>query len=470
MMANKALAAFYYPEGIAVIGASRNPGKAGYQVVKNLTQGSYNGPVYPVNPAVGDVLGHKCYPSLGSIEGRVSLIIITTPADQVVDIFREAARRGDVRAAIVVSAGFSETKDPAKIAMEKEFLALAGQAGIRILGPNCTGVINTANGLDTTIEPTVAQTRGGISIYSQSGAMGGSILLFMEDQPVPLGFNKWTHSGNTCDLDVIDVLEYYGADPGTETILLYTEAINKGRQFMELARQIAPRKTILVLKVGRTELGVKAAYSHTGALAGSNQVYEAAFRKCGVLRMLNLEEMVDTAKALAMQPLPRGNRICILTEAGGPGTIAMDELGTSPLVTLAEISPAGQQRLHGVVPPISIVCQPQGYIDITAAAMEEHHARALQCVLEEDGVDGVILLSVPPTYLKPESLAGAIIEAVRGYNKPVLTCLLAGQWVREARRMLEAAGLPTYATPDRAARAMINMVQRQEYLRGLEVK
>jgi len=458
---------FYNPDGIAVVGASQNPIKAGYQVVRNLTQRDYHGAVYPVNPGADNIDGLKCYPSLSSIENHVSLVLITTPAAQVVGIMQEAADRGDVKAVVVLSAGFSETKVPENAAMEKKLLEIARGAKIRVLGPNCTGVIDTATGLDTTIEPTVAQNRGGISVFSQSGALGASILCFMDDQPTPLGFNKWTHSGNTCDIDVLDALNYYGNDPSTKNILIYSEAINKGREFIEAAQRISPQKAILVLKVGRTELGIKAAYSHTGSLAGVDQVYEAAFRKVGALRMAGLEDMIDTAKALEMQPLPKGNRICILTEAGGPGSMAMDEIGAFPMIKLAEISAAGQQRLKEVVPPISLICQPMGYIDITAAAMEEHHTEALKCVLAEDGVDGVILLSVPPTFLSPESLARSLALAARDSKKPVLTCLLAGKWVREARKILEEARLPTFDTADRAARTMINLVKRQQYLSSL---
>lgn len=458
------LEVFFYPESIAIVGASRNPSKAGYQIVKNLIQRGYKGEIYPVNPSIPDIEGLSCYPSLKSINNKVELVVIAIPAPGVLDVMREAVERKDIRGVIVVSAGFAETKKPEDIAREEELVRLARLAGIRVFGPNCTGVINTEIGLDTTIEPTGEQLRGGISIYSQSGAMGGSILLFMEDQPVPLGFNKWAHTGNTCDINVLDVLSYYGEDDSTKTVLLYVEAIDRGRDFLDIASQVSARKPILALKVGKTDLGAKAAYSHTGALAGSDRVYEAAFAKTGVIRVQGLEEMIDTAKALTMQPLPKGNRICILTEAGGPGTIAMDEIGSWGEAILAEISEKGRNELTRVLPPMAIICQPQGYIDITAAAMEQHHYDALRIVLAEDQVDGIILISVPPTFLHPESLAQAIIEAAHGSQKPILTCLLAGKWVKSARKMLEEAGLPTFDTPERAARAMVNMVRRWRYL------
>lgn len=455
---------FFYPESIAVVGASNNPGKAGYQVLKNLTQLGYEGRVYPINPQVDQISGIPCFASLSDIKDRVDLAVLTVPAKNVIPVVKEAAERGDIKAIIVVSAGFKESRTEEGVEMEKELVRIARHAGIRLFGPNCTGVINTSNQLDTTIEPTVEQVRGGVSVFSQSGAMAGSILLFAESQPRPLGFSKWAHVGNMCDVNTLDVMSYYGQDPSTEVIAIYMEGFDEGRRLMEAASLITPQKPVLILKVGRNDLGAKAAYSHTGALAGRDEVYEAAFKKCGITRVQGLRELIDTAKALSMQPLPKGNKICILTEAGGPGTMAMDELGKYRQARLAGISGAGRERLKEVLPPIAIICQPDGYIDITAAAMEEHHGRSLEIVMEEQDVDAVILISVPPTFLSPESLAREIIKTAKNCSKPVLTCLLAGQWVHEARRMLEREGLPTFDTPEQAVKAMVNMIDRSRYL------
>lgn len=455
---------FFYPDSVAVVGASKNPGKAGYQVLKNLLTLGYEGQVYPVNPREEEISGLKCYASLREIEGKVDLVMITVPAKAVLPVIDDVVARGDVKAVVVVSAGFAETKTEEGIAMEKELVAKLKAAGIRAFGPNCTGVINTSIKLDTTIEPTVEQNKGPISIFSQSGGMAGSILLWAEAQPIPLGFHKWAHVGNMCDVNTLDVLEYYGQDEGTEVILIYMEGFDEGRRFMETAREITKEKAVLVLKVGRNELGSKAAYSHTGTLAGQDEIYQAAFRKAGITRVDSMPDMIDTAKAMSMQPLPKGNRICILTEAGGPGTMAMDELGKYKNVTLANISEEGQKALKEAMPPMALICQPQGYLDITAAAMEEHHKVALELVLAEEEVDGVILISVPPTFLPPESLAESIIEAAKDAKKPVLTVLMAGKWVHRARQMLERAGLPTFDTPEQAVRAMVKMVERRQYL------
>lgn len=455
---------FFYPDAIAVVGASKNPGKAGYQVLKNLTEIGYTGKVYPVNPKEKSIKDLKCYASIKEIEGKLDLVVITVPAKHVNPVVQEAAERGDVKAIVVVSAGFSETKTPEGYGLEKELLEIAGKAGIRLFGPNCTGVINTANGLDTTIEPTVEQVQGGVSIFSQSGGMAGSILLFAEDQPRPLGFSKWAHVGNMCDIDALDILAYFGEDPKTSVITMYMEGFNQGRELMEVASKITPYKAVLVLKVGRTELGSQAAYSHTGALAGQDQVYDAAFKKCGITRVDSIREMIDTAKALSMQPLPKGNKVCILTEAGGPGTMAMDELGKYNQVTLASIKEETQEMLRKVNPPMALICQPDGYLDITAAAMEAEHCKSLELVLAEEDVDAVILISVPPTFLPPENLARELIETAKGSTKPVLTVLMAGKWTKEARRMMEEAGLPTFDTPEQAVKAMVNMVDRSRFV------
>lgn len=455
---------FFYPESIAVVGASNNPGKAGYQVLKNLVRLGYQGKVFPVNPQEKEINGVPCFAALSDITEKLDLVVITVPAKNVIPVAQEAAGRGDIKAIIVVSAGFRETRTDEGIESEQELVRIARQAGIRLFGPNCTGVINTSNKLDTTIEPTVEQVPGGVSVFSQSGAMAGSILLFAESQPRPLGFSKWAHVGNMCDVNTLDVMSYYGQDPSTRVIAVYMEGFDEGRKLIELAGEITTRKPILILKVGRNDLGAKAAYSHTGALAGRDEVYEAAFKRCGITRVQGLRELIDTAKAMSMQPLPKGNKICIVTEAGGPGTMAMDELGKYKQARLASISDTGRQRLKEALPPISMICQPDGYIDITAAAMEEHHCRSLEIVMEEEEVDAVILISVPPTFLPPESLARELIRTAKNCSKPVLTCLLAGKWVDEARRMLENEGLPTFDTPEQAVKAMVNMIDRSRYL------
>jgi len=459
---------FFNPESVAVVGASADTGKAGHRIVWNMLRLGFAGRVYPVNPRQQEVLGLRCYPDLRDIPGKVGLMVVAVPAEHVPEVFQAARDRGDIKAAVVLSAGFSETKEPARVALERRLKAIASAAGIRVLGPNCVGVMNTKTRLDTTFAPSINQVPGGMSVLTQSGSLGASILLFAGDQPVPMGFAKWAHVGNMCDVDMLEILRYYRRDPDTKVVAAYMEGIDNARQFMETAAEVARDKPVIVLKVGKTAQGSAAADSHTGSMAGSDAVYEGAFRQAGVIRVRNVEELLDAAKALSVQPLPRGGRICVLTEAGGPGIIAMDafcEAGRGGPAGLSDETAAALRRL---LPPMAIVNRPPGYVDMSAAADEEQQALALDTVLSDPGVDGVIFLSVPPTFLDPEDLGRRLVAAASRHAKPVLSCLLAGDWVKECRRAMEKAGLPTFDMPDRAALAMSAMVGRAEDLARLE--
>lgn len=460
------LKSFFEPASIAIIGATADAGKAGYQITRNLLERKFMGQVYPVNPKLDNVLGLTCYPSLSDVPEPVELMVICIPAHGVSEVFRQAAARGDVRAAVIVAAGFSETRIPERVELEKEVVALAKQAGIRIIGPNCVGVMNSAKHLDTTFAPTLKQVPGAMSVISQSGSLGASILMFDADQPVPMGYAKTAHVGNMCDVDVLEILKYFRDDPDTAAIAVYMEGIDNAREFMEVAREVTRTKPIIALKVGRSDLGSQAAASHTGSLAGSDQIYEGALKQSGVIRVNTIQELLDTAKAFSAQPLPQGNRVCILTEAGGPGIIAMDEVGMSNgAAQLAALSQDTKTKLREVLPPMAIICHPDGYIDMSAAASEEQHALALDLILADPGVDSVLLMSVPPTFLNPVDLAEAVVKVSVNYPKPVLACLLAGDWVKEARQIMENHHLPTFDMPERAARALVNMSKRAAYMK-----
>ncbi len=461
------LDSFFAPKSVAIVGASSDEGKAGHQILYNMKRLGFSGQVYPVNPNETEILGYRCYPSLLDIPSEVELMVVVVPAPAVPDVFRHAACRGDVRAAVIVAAGFSETGIPERVELEKHIVEIARNSGIRVIGPNCVGIMNERAKLDTTFAPNINQVPGGMSVITQSGSLGASILMFAGDQPVPIGFNKWAHVGNMSDVDLLEILKYYKHDPETRAIAVYMEGIDNAREFVDTAKTVARDKPIIVLKVGRTELGSNAAASHTGSLAGADAVYDGAFIQSGIVRVRNIEELLDTAKAFSMQPLPAGDRICILTEAGGPGIIAMDDLGEAGTTRLADLAPETVATLREILPPMAIVNRPKGYVDMSAAANEIQHAQALDVVLADPGVDGVILLTVPPTFLRPEELGTRVGEVARKHKKPVLACLLAGNWVKQARQTLETAGVPTFDMPERAARAMSNMVKRFHLLKGL---
>lgn len=450
---------FFYPRGVAIVGASRDPNKASHQILKAMLTEGFTGEIFPVNPGETELLGQKVYPSLTAVPGVVDLIVIAVPAPHVPGIMREAAARGDVKAAIVVSAGFAETGIPERVAMEKEMLAIAREAGIRVMGPNCIGVINTENNLVTSFHPGLKMAKGNIAVFTQSGAAGGTILMAGHAEPVPMGFAKWGHVGNMSDVTNLELLEYFGEDPAVKVIVGYAEGMRDGRELMRLADRITRRKPVLLLKVGRTELGSRAALSHTGTLAGSDRVYDAAFAQCGILRMRTMTELIDAARAISMLPMPRGNRVCILTEAGGPGIIAMDEVGADGSLTLAQLTEETRAKLAKVLPPMAMICKPNGYVDMSAAAMAKEHGEALRIVLEDPNVDSVILLSVPPTFLPAEWVAAEVAKVARQYDKPVVMNFMMGESMAAARLHLEQNGFPTYETPERAARALINLTR-----------
>lgn len=462
-MASHRLESFFSPRGIVVVGASNNPTKAGHQVMKNLKDVSVSGNVYAVNPREKEILGFPCFPTLEEVPLGVDLMIVTIPAESVPALMETAASRGDIKAAVILASGFAETRIPARVKLQEDMIAAARRGGIRVMGPNCVGVMNTENHLDTTFAPRVKLRGGGLSVVSQSGALGASLLLFAGDHPVPMGFSKFCHVGNGSDVNILEVLEYYAEDDSTKVVGMYLEGVSDGRAFMDVAQKVSRRKPLLVLKVGRSEQASAAAFSHTGSLAGSDRVYDGVFEQIGAIRVASMDDLLCAAKAFSMQKLPPGNRICVLTEAGGPGTVAADEIATSREGRLAEFSPKTVERLKGILPPMAMVGQPDGYVDMSAAAMEEQHSAALKEVLRDDGVDAVIVISVPPTFLSPVQVAKGLLEAKEGSEKPVVVCLMAGDWVKDARVLLESGGIPTFDMPEQAARAVLAMVKQARF-------
>lgn len=459
------LDSFFYPRGVVVVGASKNPGKAGHQVMKNLTRENIAGPVYAVNPNEKEILGVPCFSRIQDVPFGVELMIVTIPAEAVPKLMRDAAQRGDIKAAVILASGFAETGIPERVEFQRETSAAAAQGGIRIMGPNCVGVMNAANQLDTTFAPRVKMMPGGLSIISQSGALGASLLMFAGDQAVPMGFSKFCHVGNQSDVSVLEVLNYYAEDESTKAVGMYLEGVSDGRAFMDVARKLSSRKPFLVLKVGRSEQASAAAFSHTGSLAGSDKVYDGCFQQIGAVRVATMDDLLCAAKAFSMQPLPPGDRVCVLTEAGGPGTVAADEISCSNAARLASFSSATVDELKKALPPMAMVGQPDGYVDMSAAALEDQHAAGLELVLKDDGVDAVIVISVPPTFLSPVQVAEGIVRVARNSGKPVLVCLMAGEWVKEARAVLENGGVPTFDMPEQAARAAAAMVRYARFAR-----
>lgn len=448
------LAELFEAKSVAIIGASNDNSKAGHHVYKLLIKEGYTGNLYAVHPTEKEVLGRPCSPSLSAITAPVDLLVIAVSAKAAVSVIEEAATRGDVKGAVILSAGFAETATPEGIEAERRLVAAARKAGIRLFGPNCIGVANPDNKLNTGFAPGMKLIPGNVGYITQSGAFGGALMMFAGEQPNPLGFAKFGHVGNMCDISNLEILEYYGEDPKVEVVAMYMEGVRDGREFMDIAARVGKKKPVLVMKVGRSELGAKAALSHTGSLAGSDKVYESAFKQCGVIRLNTIEELTDGVKAVSVYPKVKGNRVCILTEAGGPGIVCTDTICDLPGVELAPVTEETRRKLTELLPPMAMICKPNGYIDMTAAVSPQQQADSLRLVLSDPNVDMVVLIGLPPIFRNALELAKTVVPVVKEFNKPVAVCFMRGEPMAAARTYFEENGVLTFDTPERAASAL----------------
>lgn len=438
------LESLLYPKSIAIIGASRTPGKVGYSVLENLIKGGYEGTIVPVNPHADEILGIRCYPSPKSAGITIDLSIIVVPNTAVKSAIEESYEAG-AKAVCVITAGFKEV-GPEGAKMEKEILEYCKSRKMRLLGPNCLGLINTENKMNASFAKQMPKP-GHISVISQSGALCTAILDWSLGRGI--GLAKLISIGNKADLCEVDLLQALGDDEQTKVIACYLENITKGEEFIKVAEQVATIKPVVVLKVGTTQAGSRAASSHTGSLAGEDIAYGAAFRRAGVIRADTFESLFDYASALAMQPLPKGNRVAIITNAGGPGIMAADaveNLGLEVRPLQNSISMALKQKL----PPAASVANP---IDVLGDADPDRYATALNAALDDDTIDAVIVILTPQAMTKPAETARAIISNLRG-NKPVLAAFMGGADVMPARDELVSANLPDYPSPERAVSAL----------------
>jgi acyl-CoA synthetase (NDP forming) len=444
---------------VAVVGASKDPLKAGHQVVRTLLGAGYVGRIYPVNPNEDEILGLPCYNSITEIEEPLDLLVISLPAQAVITVMEEAEQRGDVKGAVVLSGGFAETAIPEKVEAQRQLAETARRSAIRVFGPNCIGIMNPDLKLVTGFHPGVRLVPGNLGYVTQSGALGGSLVTLALSQPKPLGFARFGHVGNMCDVSNVELIEAYGDNPKIKVIVVYLEGVTDGRAFMRVAAEVTKNKPVLVLKVGRTETGSRATLSHTGTLAGTDAVYSGAFKQCGVVRANTVHDLIAGAKAISMLPKPRGNRVSILTEAGGMGVISVDEVEAGGVLKLAPMSQETCERLTALLPPIAMVCKPNGYVDMSAAAMAEAFGDALRLVLSDPNVDMVVLNSIPPTFLPPMDVARAIVPVVKEFGKPVAGCFTVCEAMAETRRYLEENGIPTFDASDDAVRALAMLTQ-----------
>jgi len=441
-----ALTPFFSPKGIVVAGVSTNPAKLGYGLAYNLVHGGYEGAVHFVNPKGETLLGQPLHRSISEVPDPVELACLLVAAPLVPQLLMECAGRG-IRHVVIASGGFRETGDEGA-RLEEECIAIAKREGLRIVGPNCVGLVNTHLPMNLTFLPPPGAEKGPIAFISHSGAICAAVIDWSRGKD--MGLSHLVSLGNQSDICESDVLPAIAADKNTRVITMYLEGIKDGAAFVESASAAARQKPVLALKVGRSEAGRKAVASHTGALAGSESAYDAAFRRCGVIRAPGSEALFDWARVLAWCPPLQGKRIAVLTNAGGPGVTTTDTLEIEGM-ELAVISDDIKKELSTFLPPAAGLNNP---VDMLASASPQDYARSLQLLLKDANVDGIIVLLPPPPMSSAGAVARAIIPVVQSYNKPVLVVPMGDRLVREAEEHLRAAHVPDFRYPEQAAQAM----------------
>lgn len=448
-----AIDAIFNPGAVAVIGASDNPGKLGSHVMKSLTQGRYPGRIYPVNPGKDEIMGIKTYPSLSQVPDTVDLSIIVLPADQVPKIIKECQEKG-VKGIVLITAGFKEIEDKRGERLQKEIKELADQSGIKVIGPNTFGIVNLHLPLNASFTPEFSLVeKGGISFVSQSGGMS-HLMAFLSLQN-KVGFSKIIGLGNRCNVDFAEMVEYLIQDSQTKVIAMYMEGIDHPKRLMEIAKRGIREKPILAYKVGRSSTSDKASQFHTGSLAGKHEIYEGAFKQVGILTVGSSEELLDTAKALTMCPLPNGNKVAVLSGQAGPGMAACDVCEMEGLL-IPPFSTETQKRIEELLPPLAIRTNP---VDMGPAWYDSEAIKGIvHTVLEDKNIDAIILCIMFASANRPAVgiLTDLLLE--RRPDKPILCCFSspAGIWDDEIKR-LEGSGIPNYPAPERAAKTLVNL-------------
>lgn len=452
------LDAIFRPKSVAVIGASKQKGTLGREIFDKLLSGEFNGPLYPVNPKAGFIHSVKAYPSVSALPEPVDLAVIVVRKELVLEVVKECARCG-VKGVVVITAGFKET-GPKGAELQREIAAVVKSNNMRMIGPNCMGVINTAPGvrLDATFAPIVPPT-GNIGLVSQSGALGQTIL--EHATKLNLGISMFVSVGNKADVSGNDLLEYWRDDPSVEVILMYLESFGNPQRFIQLAKEVSRKKPVVIVKSGRTTSGARAATSHTGALAGMDRAFDALFKQSGVIRAGTIDEMFDIAMGLANLPLPKGNRVAIITNAGGPGIMAADACESAGL-QVAELQDSTRARLKSQLAPDASVTNP---VDLLAGAQPAEFQFALNQVLKDENIDSAIVIFVAPIITDPIQVALRIAEVAQEFDKPVLGCFMGVQGVATGVEELHRRNLPAYPFPESAARALSAMVRYSLWLK-----
>jgi len=457
-----ALNAFFSPKSVAVVGASSDPKKPGHTMLRNLIAAGYKGKIFPVNPREPTILDLPCYKSVLDIPEPVEACALMVGSDHALSVAQELAARksrfNDVSAVVCMSAGFGELNTPEGTKRERDMVETLRSANIRMVGPNCVGVMNTVSGFDTNFD-IGAYPSGGISLLTQSGAFGNSFL-FASGNTGRVGLNKYVSVGNMADVQMAELLMFLRDDDSTRVIGIYLEGLADPRGFFEAAGEVAWAKPVVVLKSGRSELGSTAALSHTGAIAGADAIYDGAFRQFRLMRARSIAEFCDTLRAFSKQPIPTGNRFAVLTHMGGPGTMCIDEISALSGIKMAAFTTATQAALKSILSPSANIGHPPGYIDMTATSSEVLHNQVLTLLFKDPNVDAVIQILGPSAFHNQPQLAKEVASAYQaqgGAKKPLLNVVAFGEFGAELRDGLEGAGLPTFDYPDTVARIAANL-------------
>lgn len=451
-----ALEHFLKPAGIALLGASQDTAKLGFAVARNLVESGYPGAIHFVNPKSGELYGRPFYPSLADVPDPLDLAVVLIPAQFVPQALEECAQRG-IDSAVILSGGFRET-GPAGAQLEQTCLQIAQEHGMRLMGPNCVGLLDTHLPLDATFLPFQGLVPGDVAMLSHSGAMCDIVIDWSWAQG--FGLSKLFSLGNQVDVTETDLIEPLSNDPHTRVITLYLEGIRDGCRFVEEAAKAVQIKPLVALKVGRYAAGRRAAASHTGALAGEDRSYDAAFRKAGVIRANTSEEMFEWARCLAWNPLPRGKRVAVLTNSGGPGVTAADAIEANGL-SLATLSPQTKAALQARLPAAASVQNP---VDMLASATPEQYAGCLQLLADDPEVDMLLVILPPPPVSTSEAVAEALVETIHRLDKPAAGALMGGDQIRKAVEVFRKAHVPEYSFPERAIAALSVLAQRADFL------
>ncbi|MGD0597223.1 MAG: acetate--CoA ligase family protein [Sedimentisphaerales bacterium] len=441
---------FFNPKSVAIVGASRQKGKVGYEILRSMLDAGFPGKIFPVNPQADSIENLKCYPDLPSIGQAPDLVVIVVPAKSVAPVMQQCATLG-IKAVVVITAGFKEVGEEGR-KLEQQVLQIAKQAGIRVIGPNCLGLIVPAKKLNASFGGTLPVI-GSTGYLSQSGALLAAILDMANSNGI--GFSKLVSIGNKADVDELDIIEAFADDPDTKVIAGYLESITDGNAFVNIAEQISLKKPILLMKAGVTAAGAKAASSHTGSLAGSETAYEAVFERAGVIRCFSIKSQFDFAQGFAYQPLPKGPSVAVITNAGGAGIMAADAIEKLHL-TFAKLSEGTIRRLAEKLPAAANLHNP---IDVLGDALPDRYKFAIEVALEDPNVDAILILLTPQAMTDATGTAKAIVDALKKKpGKPVFACFLGANKVAEGNAILKDNKIPQYDSPEAAVLTLKVMV------------